>query len=77
MAIKIYTGGVKFLEENPLEKEKNEQVFTPTTYTGGVKYIPDVKISELSSDVKGSENTLDSYDNTCLLYTSPSPRDRS
>ncbi len=63
MAIKTYTGGVKFLEKKPLKKEVSEQAFTSTTYAGGVKYLPDVKISELSSEVKGNENTLDKYDN--------------
>ncbi|KKL22745.1 hypothetical protein LCGC14_2432350, partial [marine sediment metagenome] len=39
MAIKTYTGGVKFLEKELLEKEESEQMFTPTIYTGGVKFI--------------------------------------
>ncbi len=39
MAIKPYTGGVKFLEKELLEKEESEQMFTPIIYTSGVRLL--------------------------------------
>ena len=65
MAIKIYTGGVKFLEKELLEKEESEQMFTPTIYTGGVRFLGDIgaTITYLPSQYKTySLSTKEDYE---------------
>ena len=56
--------------------DQNVDAFDNNNYYGGINFVAPLDPYQIVSQDRG-EYELDSHGIVCLLYTSPSPRDRS
>ena len=69
------TGGWRF-NEQIIQMQKGEQLAAALKRMDQVANLVDIDLSQFSNSKNNDDENVEAKEELCLLYTSPSPRDR-